>query len=293
MKLTGTYTALVTPFCADGSLDLASLAELVEWQIASGVSGLVPCGSTGESATLTHDEHASVVRHVVEIARGRVPVIAGTGSNSTREAIFLTQAARDAGADAALLISPYYIRPTQDGIYQHYREIARQVGLPMVLYSVPSRTASRIEPATVARLAALPEVIGLKDANGDLTATSETLLAVDDAFAVLSGDDALTLPMIALGATGVITTLGNVTPDRMSALVRAALAGDFARARALHDALYPLMRALFVESNPIPVKSALHTLGRIGDPCLRLPLTPMQKSHRDDLEATIARVLGR
>lgn len=287
MKLEGTYTALVTPFRADGELDLRALADLVEWQIASGIDGLVPCGSTGESATLTHEEHHRVVRHVVETTRGRVAVIAGTGSNSTREATDLTCAAREAGADGALLISPYYNKPTQEGIYEHYRAIAEASGLPLVLYNIPGRTASRIDPATSARLSRVSGVAGLKDAGGDLGATSETIAAAAEGFAVLSGDDALTLPMLAIGARGVITTTGNVAPRQMAEITRAFLAGDLARARAAHYALLPLMQALFVETNPIPVKTAVHLIGRIPYPALRLPLTALSKSNRPRLEAAL------
>lgn len=287
MKLEGTYTALVTPFRADGELDLRALADLVEWQIASGIDGLVPCGSTGESATLTHEEHHRVVRHVVETTRGRVAVIAGTGSNSTREATDLTCAAREAGADGALLISPYYNKPTQEGIYEHYRAIAESSGLPLVLYNIPGRTASRIDPATSARLSRVSGIAGLKDAGGDLGATSETIAAAAEGFAVLSGDDALTLPMLAIGARGVITTTGNVAPRQMAEITRAFLAGDLARARAAHYALLPLMQALFVETNPIPVKTAVHLIGRIPCPALRLPLTALSKSNRPRLEAAL------
>lgn len=288
MKLEGTYTALVTPFRPDGSLDLDSLSGLVEWQIESGVEGLVPCGSTGESATLSHAEHARVVKHVVDASAGRVPVIAGTGSNSTAEALELTRSARDAGADAALLISPYYNKPTQEGLYRHYRRIAEETGLPLVLYNIPGRTASRIEPETIARLSELPGVVGLKEAGGDLGKTSDTLASASADFAVLSGDDALTLPMMAIGGRGVICTTSNVAPRRMGELVRAELRGDREVARRIHFELLPLMNALFIETNPIPVKTAVAILGRIPDPALRLPLTEMSKAKRDELEAVLA-----
>src|SRR5262245_5409711 len=196
LKLAGTFTALVTPFRADGSLDLESLAKHVEWQIASGIDGLVPCGSTGESATLSHEEHNRVVRHVVDVANKRVPIIAGSGSNSTREAIELTQAARSAGADAALLISPYYNKPPQEGIYQHYCAVARESGLPILPYNIPGRTASRLEPETIARMSRVPGIVGLKESGGDLIGASHTIARCAPGFAVLSGDDALTLPMM-------------------------------------------------------------------------------------------------
>jgi 4-hydroxy-tetrahydrodipicolinate synthase len=289
MKLEGTYTALVTPFRSDGELDLDALTALVEWQIESGVDGLVPCGSTGEAATLSHAEHTRVVQHVVEVASGRVPVIAGTGSNSTTEALTLTHQAREAGADAALLISPYYNKPTQEGIYQHYRKIAEDTGLPLVLYNIPGRTGSRIAPETTARLSRVPGVIGLKEAGGDLGLTSQTLAACDPDFTVLSGDDSLTLPMLAIGARGVISTTSNVAPREMTALVHAWLEGDAAGARELHFRLLPVMDALFVETNPIPVKTALGILGRIPDDRLRLPLTPMSKLNRELLEGVLAK----
>jgi 4-hydroxy-tetrahydrodipicolinate synthase len=287
-ELKGTFTALVTPFRADGSLDLESLAKHVEWQIEGGIAGLVPCGSTGESATLSHEEHVRVVRHVVEVANKRVPVIAGTGSNSTREAIELTQAARRAGADAALLISPYYNRPTQEGIYQHYCAVAREGGLPALPYNIPGRTASRLEPDTIGRLSRVPGLVGLKESGGDLFATSYTIARCAPGFSILSGDDALTLPMLAIGANGVISTCANAAPRQMVAIERAFRAGDLARARAAHYELLPLMEALFLETNPIPVKTALALLGRIPTATLRLPLTEISKANRDRLEAVLA-----
>ena len=232
MTLDGTYTALVTPFATDGSLDLHSLASLVEWQIEQGIDGLVPCGSTGESATLTPEEHVEVIRHVVDVAAGRVPVVAGTGSNNTREAIGFTREARTAGADGALLISPYYNKPTQDGIFHHYRTIAEETGLPLVIYNVPGRTASRIEPETVARLSRVDGIVGLKEAGGDLEKTAEAIAASEDDFAVVSGDDSLTLPMLSIGARGVISTIGNVAPRLTAEICRAFGSGDLARARA-------------------------------------------------------------
>ncbi len=288
MNLGGTYTALVTPFQADGALDLDALSNLVEWQIESGIDGLVPCGSSGEAATLSHAEHVQVVRRVVEAAAGRVPVLAGTGSNNTREAVELTQEARRAGAAAALLISPYYNRPTQDGIFHHYRTVADEAGLPLVLYNIPGRTASRIEPETTARLSRLPGVIGLKECGGDLVATAQTIASSEPGFAILSGDDAMTLPLLALGARGLITTTGNVAPRGMIEITRRFVAGDLAGAREAHYRLLPLMQTLFIESSPIPVKTALAIRGRIPEPTLRLPLTEMSKPHRDRLEAVLA-----
>ncbi|MFQ5515500.1 MAG: 4-hydroxy-tetrahydrodipicolinate synthase [Myxococcota bacterium] len=287
MRLEGTFTALVTPFRSDGALDLDALTSLVEWQIESGIEGLVPCGSTGEAATLSHAEHTQIVRHVVEVAAGRVPVIAGTGSNSTREAVELTAQARRAGAEAALLISPYYVKPTQEGIFHHYRTVAEETGLPVVLYNIPGRTASRIEPETAARLARVPGVLGLKECGGDLVATSRVILQAGEEFSVLSGDDALTLPMLAIGARGAISTTANLYPVEMRGITEAFRAGDGVRARELHERLMPIMGALFLESNPIPVKTALFLRGRIPDAALRLPLTPMSKPNRDRLEAAL------
>ena len=287
MRVEGTYTAIVTPFGSDGSLDLDALTDLLEQQIEAGVEGVVPCGSTGESATLTHAEHARVIRHVVEVVHGRVGVLAGTGSNSTREAVELTQAARSAGADGALLISPYYNRPTQDGIFHHYRTVAEEASLPVVVYNIPSRTASRIEPETVARLSRVPEIVGIKESGGDLALSARTLALVEPDFTMVSGDDALTLPLLAIGAHGVISTTANVVPREMGEITRAFRRGETEAARKAYYRLLPLMEALFLESNPIPVKTALAILGRIPDPALRLPLTPMQKENRDRLSAAL------
>ncbi len=288
MRLEGTYTALVTPFRRDGSLDQDALSALVEWQIESGIDGLVPCGSTGEAATLSHAEHKQVVRHVVEVARRRVPVIAGTGSNSTSEAIELTRAARDAGADAALLISPYYNRPTQEGIFQHFRVIAAETALPLVPYNIPGRTASRIEPVTLARLSRVPGIIGVKEAGGDLALAAQTIHESAPEFSVLSGDDALTLPLLAIGGRGVISTAANVAPSEMSEITRAFRRGDLEKARVAFYRMLPLMTALFVETNPIPLKAALASLGRIPCGALRLPLTEISPAARERLEAVLA-----
>jgi len=287
MSFEGTYTAVITPFRADGSLDLATLADLIEWQIDAGIDGLVPCGSTGESATLSAAEHVEVIRRVTDVVAGRVAVIAGTGSNSTREAIEFTIAARDAGADGALLISPYYNKPTQEGIFLHYRAVAEESGLPIVPYNIPGRTASRIAPETLARLSRVDGVVALKEAGADLTDTANTIRLSDESFRVLSGNDSETLPILAIGGHGVISTCANVAPREMGELTRAYRRGDGEAARRMHYRLLPLMDALFIESNPIPVKAALHLLGRIPEPTLRLPLTPMEKRNRDRLEAAL------
>jgi 4-hydroxy-tetrahydrodipicolinate synthase len=281
----GVLTALVTPF-RDGAVDERALVELVELQIAAGVDGLVPCGSTGESATLSHAEHRRVVEVVVAAARGRVQVVAGTGSNSTREAIELTRHAKDAGADGALLISPYYNRPTQAGIVAHYAEIARETGLPLLVYNIPGRTASNILPETMARLADIEQVVGVKEASGDLAQISRVIAGTADDFRVLSGDDVLTLPVLALGGHGVISTTSNVAPSEVVELVRAFRAGDLARARDLHYRLLPLFDALFAETNPIPVKAALAMRGAIRDE-IRLPLTRLGEPARERLRVVM------
>jgi 4-hydroxy-tetrahydrodipicolinate synthase len=281
----GVLTALVTPF-RDGDLDEDALRNLVERQIEAGVDGLVPCGSTGESATLSHAEHESVVEIAVQAVCGRVPVVAGTGSNNTAEAIELTRHARRAGADGALLISPYYNKPTQQGIVEHYAAVACAAQLPLLVYNIPGRTGSNILPATVARLADIEHVVGVKEACGDLAQISELIASCPEDFDVLSGDDALTLPLLAVGARGVISTASNVAPAEMCQLVRAFRAGDAERARRTHYRLLPLFDALFCETNPIPVKTALHLMGLIG-PEIRLPLTPIEEQHRERLQVVL------
>ena len=278
----GVSTALITPF-RDGTIDEPALHELVEYQIDAGVDGLVPCGSTGESATLSHAEHRRVIELVVAAARGRVPVIAGTGSNNTHEAIALTRHAKEAAADGALLISPYYNKPTQEGIVAHYSEIARATDFPLVVYNIPGRTASNLLPATIARLAEIEQVVGVKEACGDLSQISDMIVRCPADFSVLSGDDALTLPIIAVGGCGVISTSSNVAPAEMVDLVRSALAGDFARARVVHQRLVPLFDVLFCETNPIPVKAAVAETGRVGGE-IRLPLTEITSPNRERLK---------
>jgi len=281
----GVYTALVTPF-RDGAVDERALQELVELQIAAGIDGLVPCGSTGEAATLSHAEHRRVIEVVVSAARGRVPVLAGTGSNSTAEAVALTQHAKEAGADGALLISPYYNKPTQEGIVAHYAQVAREAAFPLVAYNIPGRTASNILPATLARLAEIDQIVGVKEACGNLDQMAHVIASCPEDFAVLSGDDSLTLPLLALGGRGVISTSSNVAPADMVGLVRAFRAGDLARARDIHYRLLPLFDALFVETNPIPVKAALAMRGLIRDE-LRLPLTPISPPSRERLQVVL------
>ena len=279
---TGAMTALVTPF-RDREVDTRALEALVEAQIAGGINALVPCGSTGEAATLTHEEHLAVVRAVVRAARGRLPVIAGTGSNSTAEAIRLTRGAEEAGADAALLISPYYNRPTQDGIYRHYAAVADASGLPLILYNIPGRTGSNITPDTIARLARLPNIAGVKEASGNLAQVLEIIDESGPDFGIYSGDDILTLPIMAAGGHGVIAVGANLMPRAYVELTDALLAGDLERARMQNHRLLPLMMALTLEVNPIPVKTALAMMGQCADE-FRLPLTPMSPGARVRLE---------
>ena len=281
----GVYTALVTPF-RDGVVDERTLHDLVEQQVAAGVDGLAPCGSTGEAATLSHAEHRRVIEVVVAAARGRVRVLAGTGSNSTAEAIDLTLRAKEAGADGALLISPYYNRPTPEGIVQHYAAIARETCFPLVAYNIPSRTASNILPATFARLAEIEQVVGVKESCGDLHQVAHLIAATPADFKVLSGDDWATLPILALGGAGVISTAANVAPADVVELVRAFRAGDLVRARDVHYRLLPLLDALFCETNPIPVKAALAMRGLIQEE-LRLPLVRISDGSRARLQLAL------
>lgn len=274
----GTWTALITPF-RDGGIDDGALRALVDLQIAGGVSGLVACGSTGETPTLTNDEYAQVVRTVVEQAAGRVPVMAGTGSNDTTTVIARNRQAAELGADAALVVMPYYNRPTQEGMFQHLRTIAGQSPLPIMLYNVPGRTGSDLLPETVARLALIERIVGIKEASGDVDRASEIVRATPASFAVLSGDDSLTLPIMSVGGQGVVSVVSNIVPDAMARLTGAALAGDYAAARTIHHELLDLCRAMFVETNPVPVKAAVELLG-IGSSEVRLPLVGLAPAAR-------------
>lgn len=277
----GSLVAIVTPF-RQGAFDEQSYGELIEFHIANGTHGIVPCGTTGESATLSHAEHERVVALTVEIVNQRVPVIAGTGSNATDEAIAFTRHAKRVGADGALLITPYYNKPTQEGLYQHYAAVAQAVDLPLILYNIQGRTSINMTPETIARTARLPNVVGIKEGSGSLGQVSEIIHQCGEAFTILSGDDPLTVPMMALGAKGVITVTANVAPKEMANMVNAALAGNFAEARTWHFKLAPLFKALFYETNPIPVKEALSIMKKI-DPDIRLPLTRLSSDNRDRL----------
>lgn len=279
----GSMTAIVTPFC-DGRIDAEGLERLIEFQVSNGTSAIVPCGSTGESATLTHAEHAEVVRLAVQFVRGRVPIIAGTGSNSTTEAIALTRAAKEAGATAALLISPYYNKPTQEGIYQHYKAVAESTGFPLIVYNIPGRTGSKIEATTMARLAEIDNIVGLKDATGSLDEVQEVIRLCGDKIEVYSGDDSLTLPILAVGGAGVISVVANVMPKQSAEMVAECRRGNWEGGRRLHYQLLPLIRTLFLETNPIPVKAAVAMMGYCRDQ-LRLPLLPMSEAPRAKLRA--------
>ena len=278
---TGALIAIVTPF-RNGKVDERAFGDLIEWQIANGTNGIVPCGTTGESATLSHQEHHRVVELTVEVVNRRVPVIAGTGSNSTEEAVSLTKHAKQTGADGALIITPYYNKPTQEGLYRHYKAIAESVDLPQVLYNIPGRTGVNMLPSTVARLCGLQSIVGIKEGSGSVQQASEIAQTCGDRMIVLAGDDALTLPMMAVGGKGVISVTSNVVPSEMAQLVKAFLSGRIDEARRIHFALSPLFSALFYETNPIPVKTALGMMGKI-DPELRLPLCAMAAETKDQL----------
>jgi 4-hydroxy-tetrahydrodipicolinate synthase len=282
---TGSMTALVTPL-RDGEFDERAFRELIEFQIAGGTDGLVPCGTTGESATLSHEEHDRVVEVCIAAAAGRVPVIAGAGSNSTREALRLTRHAKEAGADGALLITPYYNKPTQEGLYRHFAHVAERVDIPIVLYNVPGRTGVNLLPETVARLAAIPNIVAIKEATADLRQASRIIELCGESITVISGDDFTVLPMLAIGGKGVISVVSNIAPALMARLVDFFVAGDLAAAREEHYRLFPLSEAMFIETNPIPVKTALGLMGKIA-PEFRLPLCPMAEKNRERLEATL------
>ena len=284
----GAYTAIVTPFAADGTIDEEALRALIEAQIEGGIDGIVPVGTTGESPTLSHEEHNRVVELTVQFVNGRCKVIAGTGSNSTDEAIQLTQEAKRAGADATLQVVPYYNKPTQEGLYQHFRAIAEQGGLPVIIYDIPGRTGVGIAIDTIVRLRRdLPAgIVGLKEATGTTERISPLRALLGDDFSILSGDDSLTLPMMSVGADGVISVASNILPRQVRDMVHAALEGDFAKARELHASLSPVFKDLFIETNPIPVKAALAMAGLIQE-TYRLPLTPMSAANRTRLEATL------
>ena len=273
----GSMVALITPF-KDGNVDWQSLDGLIEFHLRNETHGIVPCGTTGESATLSHKEHDEVIRAVIKAVNKRIPVIAGTGSNSTDEAVRLTREAEKSGADGALMISPYYNRPTQEGIYQHYRKVASEVGIPIIVYNIPGRTGSKIEPETLARMAEIKNIVGVKEATGSVDQAIDVIRLCGDRLAVYSGEDSLIFSLMALGGKGVISTVANVAPKVCAQLTDACLNEKWEQGRELQFKLMPLIRSVFLETNPIPVKTALSLMGKCrGD--LRLPLTPMTEGN--------------
>jgi 4-hydroxy-tetrahydrodipicolinate synthase len=287
--LQGSIVALVTPMAANGDVEWTALESLIEWHIESGTHGIVPMGTTGESATLDTDEHLQVIKRTIEVAAGRVPIVAGTGSNSTAEAIHQTQEAQAAGADACLLVTPYYNKPTQAGLIAHYEAIAAATDVPLVLYNVPPRTACDMQSETVGRLSANPKIIGIKEACGDAGRVGEIRQVVDDDFVILSGEDAQTLEMLDLGAVGTISVTANVCPREMAQFLNAYLGGDRQTAQEVDAKLQPIHEILFVEPSPTPSKWALHAMGKIG-PGIRLPLLPLTEANHAEMRARLTAV---
>jgi 4-hydroxy-tetrahydrodipicolinate synthase len=288
MQLRGCGTALVTPFRQDGSIDEPALRNLVTWQVDSGIDFLVPCGTTGETPTLSHDEWLHVIDITVEVAAGRVPIVAGATSNSTSDAVAKAkEAAARPGVDAILTASPYYNKPTQEGQYRHFRTIAEAIDKPIIVYNVPGRTGANVEPATLVRLAEVPNVAGVKEASGNISQIAEVCNSVPEQFLVFSGDDAITLPIIALGGVGIISVASNEIPREMAEMTRAALNNDWTTARAIHRKYMPLMQANFIESNPLPVKAVLAMMGKLEE-VYRLPLLPMRRDTRSKLQKVAA-----
>lgn len=286
MQFVGAYTALVTPF-RNGKVDEERYREFIEEQIAGGINGLVPCGTTGESATLSHEEHEEVIRICIDQAKKRVPVVAGAGSNNTREAVRFTKFAKEAGADAALHITPYYNKPTQQGLFAHFKAISEEVSFPLLVYNVPGRTGVSVAPATMARMyKEIPHVVGAKEATGDMTYVSNVLEYCGEGFELLSGDDFTVLTALSLGGTGVISVVSNIVPKMMADMCAAFHAGNLAEARKIHYAMAPLSRACFVETNPIPVKTAMAKLGKM-DIEMRLPLVPMLPENEKILDEAL------
>lgn len=281
----GSIVAIVTPM-KNGKVDEKALRDLVEFQIQNGTDGIVPCGTTGESATLSYEEHCQVIDIVIDQTQKRVPVIAGTGSNSTHETIYLTEHAKKAGADCALIITPYYNKPTQEGLYQHFKAVAEAVDIPIILYNVPGRTAVNMLPETVIRLSKIGNIVGVKEASGSLDQATEILSNVDKGFALLSGEDSLSFPLFCIGAKGVISVATNIVPSMMADMWDSFDRGDFLRAREIHMKLFPLFKAIFFETNPIPVKKAVYLMGMIEDE-IRLPLVTMTKTNEDKLRKVL------
>ena len=283
----GAFVAIVTPF-SDGKIDEKELIDLIEFQIGGGTNGIVPCGTTGEAATMSHEEHHQVVELTIKTVNGRVPVVAGTGSNSTAETIELTRHAKEAGADGALVITPYYNKPSQEGLYQHFKAVAEAADLPIILYNVPSRTSVNMLPATVARCAQIPNIVGIKEATGDLNQISEVIRLCPDDFTVLSGDDFTSMATVAIGGQGVISVTSNVAPADMASLMAAALDGDFAKARQIHYKMFPLFQAMFFDTNPVPAKTTLALMGKIKAANPRLPISEMNEAALARMKKVIA-----
>jgi 4-hydroxy-tetrahydrodipicolinate synthase len=286
MTFAGSYVALITPF-RNGEIDEPRLRELVDFQIKGGTNGLVPCGTTGEAATMSDDEVYRVIEVVVDQARGRVPVMAGTGANDTRKTIKYTKHAKELGADAALIVTPYYNKPTPEGVYQHFKAIGEACDLPVILYNIPGRTGSNVPPETIVRIAKeIPTVVGVKEASGSIDQSSQIVIGAGPGFDVLSGDDSLTLPIMSVGGKGVISVLANIAPQPVAEMTAAFLSGDPRRAQEIHARVFNLCRALFIETNPIPVKAAASMLGLCSDE-VRLPLWAIGDANRQKLAAAL------
>jgi len=289
MKFEGSFVALATPFRKDLSLDEEALRRIIRLQLKAGTSGLVPCGSTGEAATLTHEEYRRTIEITLQESQGNIPVVAGVSANATWKAVELAREAESLGADALLVLAPYYNKPTQEGLFRHFCEVARSTRLPVVVYNIPGRTAVNILPKTLARMArACPNIAAVKEASGSLDQASEILTLLPGSFGVLSGDDSLTLPMMAAGAKGVVSVIANIAPRETAQLCSAALSGNLKKARELHLRMFPLVKALFIETNPIPVKAALRMLGLCGE-LPRLPLTPLEPKSKAALRSQLKR----
>ncbi len=282
----GVFTAIVTPFNQDETINEDDLKKLIDFNIENGVSGIVPVGTTGESPTLNHDEHVRVIEVVCKHVKGRVSVIAGTGSNSTKEALFMTSRAKDSGADASLQVAPYYNKPTQEGFYRHFKKIADEIDLPMIIYNIPGRTGKNIETDTIVKLAKHPNIVGVKEASGSLPQMMDVIHRTPEDFVVLSGDDNLTLPLMAAGGKGVVSVASNIIPDRMSAMVEAGLEGNFEKMRELHYELLPFFKVEFIETNPIPIKTALAMKGMIKE-AFRLPMCEMSGENKKKLKIVL------
>lgn len=289
MNFEGVYTALITPFTADGGIDEESLRKLVDFQVKAGISGLVPMGTTGESPTMSHEEHIRAIEIVIDQNEGRVPIIAGSGSNCTQEAIEITYQAMECGADASLQVAPYYNKPTQEGFYRHFTAIADKVDIPIIVYNIPGRSGKNIENSTMLKLAEHPNIVGVKEASGNIGQMMDIIANSPDDFAVLSGDDNLAFPLTALGGKGVISVASNVIPDKMMEMISAALNDDIVKGRILHYSLLPLFKGLFLETNPIPIKYAMFLKGMIEE-SYRLPLCSMSKENKQTFQEMFSKL---